>query len=151
MKNMFIKLFAILSCILMPVVIGQARSTKNTDFEVPFEFIVKDQVFPAGKYSIARLSEGNPNLLIIKRVDGKERTVFLTHNSIDKEPHQPLLTFKRYEDKYYLESIWIKGNPIGQKVLVGAYPPQSPKDEKVQMGENQKCRTLLETEIMRPI
>lgn len=130
MKSLFIKCSAIFSCIFMLAGVGSAQSINDSKFEIPFDFIVKDKVFSAGEYSIERLNQGNPNLLILKNSDGKQKTIFLTQNAGMKKNNQPRLSFKHYEDKYFLERVWLTEEGNGQQVLINNPDLKLPENEK---------------------
>lgn len=125
MKKTAIKFLAILVCILPLAAAGKAQSSKNAQFEIPFEFIVKDKVYPAGTYSIERLNPGNPNLLIMKNTDGKDKIVFLTQSFNKEQTTYARLTFKYLGDSYFLGSVLMNKNHTGQQALL-----PTPKDKK---------------------
>ena len=125
MKKIAIKFVAILVCILPLAAAGKAQSSKNTQFEIPFEFIVKDKVFPAGTYSIERLNPDNPSLLIMKNTDGKQKIVFLAQSFNKEQTNNARLTFKFFGNSYFLGSVWINKNHNGQLALL-----PSPRDKK---------------------
>lgn len=131
MKNIAIKFVAILVCILPFAVAGKAQSSKNAQFEIPFEFIVKDKVFPAGTYSIERLNPGNPNLLIMKNTGGKQKIVFLTQSFNKEQTNNARLTFKYLGDSYFLGSILINKNNDGQMALLPTPADKKPEAQKI--------------------
>ena len=125
MKKIAIKFVAILVCILPLAATSKAQSSKDAQFEIPFEFIVKDKVFPAGTYSIERLNPGNPSLLIMKNTHGKDKIVFLTQSFNKEQTNNARLTFKFFGNNYFLGSVWINNNHNGQLALL-----PSPRDKK---------------------
>ena len=130
MKKTAIKFLAILVCILPLAAAGKAQSSKNAQFEIPFEFIVKDKVYPAGTYSIERLNPGNPNLLIMKNTDGKDKIVFLTRSFNKEQSNNARLTFKFVGDSYFLGSVWINKNHNGQLALLPTPRDKKPEAQK---------------------
>ena len=149
MKHIFIKLFAILSCVLPLASIGNAQPTQISEFQIPFEFVVKDKVFPAGKYSIGRVNQGNPNLLLLKNTNGEQKMVLLAQNSNDSQPKQPRLTFKRFEERYFLEGITVNGNKNGQRVLLNISATKVPKTQKAFLIDSNKCLPAVQAESIR--
>lgn len=148
MRNIFIKSFAILGCILSFAAIGNAQSVKKSEFEIPFEFFVKSKVFPAGRYSIERLNSDNPNFLLLKNTNGKEKTIFLLQNSSGTQTKQPFLTFIRHDEKYFLESIRTNDNGKKHQVLLTVATPKMPKTQKALIFEANKS---LPTVLSKPI
>ncbi|HRH42757.1 MAG TPA: hypothetical protein PKY82_14100 [Pyrinomonadaceae bacterium] len=130
MKKIAIKFFAILVCILPFAAAGKAQSSKNAQFEIPFEFIVKDKVFPAGTYSIERLNPGNPSLLIMKNTLGKHKIVFLTQSFSKEQTNNARLTFKHLGESYFLGSVWINKNLNGLLVLLPTTKDKKPEAQK---------------------
>lgn len=144
MNHIFIKFFAILSCLLPFAAIGDAQSVKKTEFEIPFEFIVKEKVFPAGKYSIERLNSGNPNLLLLQNTTGKEKTIFLLQSSRRTETKQTFLSFIRSDEKYFLESLWMEDGGRKQQVLLSVSAPKVRKLQKALIiNANKNFSTVL--------
>lgn len=130
MEHILIRFAVILSCILSFSNFGNAQSIKKTEFEIHFEFIVKEKVFPAGRYSIEKLNGGNPNFLLLQNTNGKEKTVFLLQNSSEKNIEKPFLSFIRRDEKYFLESIRTNGNGKTQQVFLTVSVPKIPEESK---------------------
>jgi hypothetical protein len=126
-EQILIKFAVILGCILSFSNFGNAQSVFKTEFKVPFDFIVKEKVFPAGKYSIERLNGSNPNFLLLQNTDGSEKTVFLLQNSSEKNLEKPFLTFVRRDEKYFLESIKTSSNNNKQRILLTVLPKPNGK------------------------
>jgi hypothetical protein len=115
MNKQLIKYSAIIGCIVTFAVTGNAKSGIRSEFEIPFDFIIKDQTFPAGKYLIERLNPANSDFLILKKVGGKEKTIFLIQSaSTDKLQKQTHLIFSRSSESYVLSEIWTFGEKYGQ-------------------------------------
>lgn len=131
MKIRLIKLFTVLSCLFALTNISIAAGDIQREFEIPFEFTIKNKVFPAGKYSIERLSPSNPNFLVLKQVDGKLKTILLVQNTGGKEFSQDSrLLFNRDENSYTLEGVWAFGEKYGQKFLPNEKAGVTSKGEK---------------------
>jgi hypothetical protein len=89
---------------------GTARADSDAIAEatVPFPFVVNGQTLPAGKYVIQR-DETSPSVMMIRQENGNHEAVFVT--TIGDGGHDPagshaVLTFKRVENQYRLESVW---------------------------------------------
>jgi hypothetical protein len=131
MNKQLIKYSAIIGCIVTFAVTGNAKSVSRSEFEIPFDFMVKNQPFTAGKYSIERLNPINPNFLVLKKVGGKEKTIFLIQSaSIDKSKNQLKLIFSRSDEKYVLSGIWAFGEKYAYRVLADNSEDELIRSEK---------------------
>jgi hypothetical protein len=96
---------------------AQAQTASNRiDVKVPFEFVVADQKFPAGDYSISRAQpQSGDTILLIRSRDGHEGTARLTipvETLLPKDKDK--VVFQRYGDQYFLAQIWEKGSTAGR-------------------------------------
>ena len=103
MTEKFIKIFAILSCLLSFAAIGNAQIIKHSEFEIPFEFVVGDRVFPAGEYNLQSANDHKTSWLIAGKSD-KRIGAFLLANTIEdlNRISQAKLTFRQYGNRYFL-------------------------------------------------
>ncbi len=117
MNKQLIKFSVIIGFIVTFAVTGNAKSVSRSEFEIPFDFIIKDRIFPAGKYSVEHLNQVNSNFLILKKVGGNEKTIFLIQSaSTNKLKNQMQLIFNRTDKKYVLNEIWAFGERYGQRI-----------------------------------
>ncbi len=85
---------------------AQADSQDLTVTTVPFDFVVGNKTFTAGKYSINRISADPQGGLRIQSLDGKTGTFFLSTTSGPTVPNgEPKLQFRHEGDKYFLAAI----------------------------------------------
>ena len=88
----------------------QAQTTHAFEVEVPFDFVVKGQAYEAGTYRIGRLSESNPDMLVLKTVAGKKSLILQTTPLNSGGPAKSSeLSFRRYSDSYVLDGIRASG------------------------------------------
>jgi len=86
--------------------------------DVPFDFSIQDQQFPAGQYSFEM---GSGSLAASSRVtvweaDGKGVRILSTLPGFDADATVSGLRFNKYKDRYYLSSISIQGNKATVKM-----------------------------------
>jgi hypothetical protein len=102
MKKRFIKIFAVLSCILPLALVASAQTNKQTQFDIPYEFVVGDKVMPAGEY-IVRGANDQKTAWVIAEKGRKGKTVFLLAGTIDSaRMNEAKMTFRQYGDRYFL-------------------------------------------------
>ena len=83
-----------------------ADSRDVTVTAVPFDFVVGNTTFPAGTYTIRRISDDPQQGLHIQSTDGKTGAFFLPTTSAPVAlNHQPKLQFRHEGDKYFLSAI----------------------------------------------
>jgi hypothetical protein len=103
-----------------------ARAQQGTVIaKIPYEFVAGGKTFPAGTYTITRVSPDKTQVLQIRDNKTSRNSVFLQPLSSDGAVDHPLLTFKRVGDSYYLGRI---------ATLAGVYNLATPKAE-VSLGE----------------
>ena len=103
MKKRLMKIFMCLLFIAAPAATASAAAASRTIFEIEMDFVVRDEKFPAGKYSIGRLSASNPEILVLKRLGGKTKSVLLIRQNGDRQPDKPLsLRFQSTGGSFFL-------------------------------------------------
>src|SRR5262249_34683820 len=100
----------------MPAAVSvYAQSDMSLKVNIPFEFSVKNEVLPAGEYTVGYLSQGT---LVIRSADGSVARVFSTMATLSsKTRNESSLVFHRYGDQYFLSTIWTAGNDTGRELF----------------------------------
>jgi hypothetical protein len=95
---------AVLAAMGLAMAVGSARAQDTVVVKVPFNFMVRGQEFPAGRYDISRDGE----ILAIRGVDnrGKVFAITMPADGRDPERSEPALVFTRYENEYQLSEVW---------------------------------------------
>jgi hypothetical protein len=91
---------------------GMAQSAPTIKANIPFDFTVGNQSFPAGQYSLARPS---PNLVLLRNAKGSTVAMAFTRELAD-DPQAPLSTILKFEvagDHRQLIEAWSKDEPEG--------------------------------------
>lgn len=102
---------------------GSARGQNDgmTTFSIPFHFLVGENIFPPGEYTITRhlptlyrgvlrihQREGNLGMIIQPPMPLASRR--------DKMADKGMLVFNRYGNRTFLSEVWIPGDNVGRKV-----------------------------------
>ena len=95
---------------------GTARAADTLEVNVPFPFLVNNQVFPAGHYMVEEDSLAGPAVLIIRGMHNREAAFVLTHAASGRGPDGPALQFEHRENQYRLSRIW-ESPTEGQSVV----------------------------------
>ena len=84
---------------------------------VPFPFMVKDQMFPAGTYTIRKSDEDNGVAYTIRSLNGRISEVFLTEEAQKLiPPSKTELVFNEVGQKHFLYQFFDAGAEIGRQV-----------------------------------
>jgi hypothetical protein len=141
MKKHSLKLFSLALILAVSAVIvsaGTAPSSRAITFDVPFDFQIGNEKYPAGKY---RVSRENQNVVVIEDLEGTTAKILLGGSSGDalKAFDQSNLTFYKYGNRYFLRKV----NSPTISVYVGVS-----RDEKEVRGNgyDQLARVILKAD-----
>jgi hypothetical protein len=131
MKN-----FRVVSLLVAALVMGSVVQAQQTRVQanVPFNFLIGDNVYPAGEYIIGKTSNGTSTL----RVDyaGEATALVFANTCSSLNPSEKTkLVFHRVGDTYFLYQIWTEGNDSGLEL------PRSKTE--IQMASNQPKSDLI--------
>jgi len=91
---------------------------------LPFGFVVAEKTFPAGTYSVSRLSDDKFDGLILTSYD-KHTSVFVRPSEFESaSPDKPQMSFQRVGDQHFLSTIqttWdVYHFPVSRSVIMEA-------------------------------
>ena len=93
---------------------GTASASK-LEVNVPFPFLVNNEVFPAGHYMVEQDTVADPSVMLIRGMHTPQAAFVLTHAANGRGPG-PALQFEHRENQYRLSNIW--ESPVeGQSVV----------------------------------
>jgi hypothetical protein len=83
---------------------------------IPFDFVLGNQVLSAGEYKVITQGSGNEAILI-RSDDGKAVALSLTYACTSLKPSDKTkLIFHTFGGRYFLSQIWTEGNTRGRQV-----------------------------------
>jgi len=93
----------------------QAQSN-GVKADIPFDFVVGNQMLPAGEYTVS--NQGSVNQAILIRSDeGNSAALSLTQSCSSLHPSaKTKLVFHTMGGRYFLYQIWTQGNYSGQQL-----------------------------------
>src|ERR1700756_5784106 len=100
MKYLFALLLTLVS---LGTVRADSRDTTITT--IPFDFVIGNKTFPAGKYTISRISDDPRTGLHIQSADGKTNMLFRPITLESSSNDQAKLEFLHQGDLYFLARI----------------------------------------------
>jgi hypothetical protein len=117
MKSQVGRVFA--SLLLSVLMLGSALHAQSTErvikANIPFDFVVGNEVFPAGRYSVALVG---PVMLELRDSRGRALINVLTQSvQTLATSDRPKLRFDSKSGQNVLTQVWQEGHEIGQQVL----------------------------------
>jgi hypothetical protein len=118
LKKQILSIVATLTLVIPMAIIGFAGLRAKVSADVPFDFIIGDKEFKAGKYSIGRVNSiGASETLILRAEDNREAFNFNTNNVIGKGEPRAKLVFHRYGNQYFLAQVFDGQSEQGSGLL----------------------------------
>jgi hypothetical protein len=117
MKNRVVRVFAslLLSVLMLGSAVYAQRNERVIKANIPFDFVVGREIFPAGQYSVVLIG---PVLLELRDSRGRTLINVLTQSvQAPAAPGQPKLHFDHEGGQNVLTQVWQEGDEIGQQVL----------------------------------
>jgi hypothetical protein len=88
----------------------KAQTTMGVRANVPFEFVVGDKTFPAGKITAHGVSASQAGSISIRNLGSGEQTYRIGQKlTATDASNEAKLVFHKYGDRYYLAQIWVPG------------------------------------------
>jgi hypothetical protein len=120
MKNLSLITLSVLMLVFVGVAPLQAQSINVSGasrVNVPFQFNVGHEKFPAGDYLIAPVLDSS---IRIQNISGGKATVVLTNWTSGGRVQGPKLVFNTYGDRHFLSQFWLHRSDIGRQLFVSA-------------------------------
>lgn len=106
MKKKAINILTVFVCLAAFSAAAVAYPKYRLEITIPFDFVLKSQTIPAGKYSFERMSPDDSTLLVLRSADRKINVIFRVQSfPLRKTVEKTQLVFKRDEEKYLLTEI----------------------------------------------
>jgi hypothetical protein len=112
MKNVLGFVFVAASMMLASSVQAQEYRLKA---DVPFDFVIDNQIHKAGNYDIRKLTP-NSNLLVVESKSESKSTIVSPHPCAERAwAKTTKLVFHRSGDTYFLYQVWVQGRQFGSE------------------------------------
>ena len=97
--------------------IANAQGRDRIEVHIPFSFVLRERMLPAGKYVVERADSGRPNLLTLTNVDTRIVSVVIAQRVEKNNPSTTSsLMFINRQGKLYLFQVWSVGSMNGAQV-----------------------------------
>ena len=121
---------ALLGLGLLFAVSGVQAQQNGVRANIPFDFVVGNQVLPAGEYVVAALGSAN-QAIVIRSTDRKNAIMSVTSSCSTARPStQTKLVFHTLGGRYFLSQIWTQGYDQGRQLRQSS--------TEVEMAKNQQ-------------
>jgi hypothetical protein len=96
----------VFAVILLGLFAGRARAEERLVVTVPFDFVVRGETLPAGRYEVFEGSDRS--VLMIRGESSKAVAVALSTPADGTDPRgtEPTLVFSHVENRYVLSQVW---------------------------------------------
>ena len=103
---------------------------------IPFDFTVKGQKMPAGKYEVTR-DFTKPDTIQISSLDEGRSVLVVTYRALVTQPgaESPRMIFNQYGNRYFFSELWTSDgierrtspSKLEREVKASAVPKQAPR------------------------
>jgi hypothetical protein len=132
LKKQILSIVATLTLIIPMAIIGFAGLRARVSADVPFDFMIGNKEFKAGKYSIGRITSiGTSETLILRADDNRETFNFNTNNVYGKGEPSAKLVFHRYGNQYFLAQVFDGESELGSALLKSKAEQEAAKKRDV--------------------
>jgi hypothetical protein len=125
------------ACVLVSMIVvpAQAQMMPGTTMHVvvPFDFIVREKILPAGRYEIKRLNDST-ELLVVRNINDRHDQVVIDTESVEPRaiPNNSEVVFHRYGDSYFLSEVLTAGEQTGEELA----PSRAERHLRREMASN---------------
>lgn len=97
------------------------QSDRQTIIHIPFNFIVGEKTFPAGKYVIQQNRKDSDLVWAIRHKDNVGNALVLTTPvRANDTVEETKLVFHQYDDLYFLAEFWTPGSNTGRELQISS-------------------------------
>lgn len=118
MKKLIGNIFGIL-CSIVAFAGMTAATSSRLEFTIPFKFIVRNQIFPSGQYTVERLNPADPSVLILKNVDSKKKAIVQTRRIVKEGATGTPPLARGRDGQYFSIDLWETGLNTGYRIFLG--------------------------------
>ena len=118
-KQMFMLAASVVVLVTMAAVTTtQAQTTNQFTADIPFDFHVGGEKFPAGEYTIRCLNPSSDvKVLQLRKTNGESSVMLHTNSIIGRINRNSRLVFNRYGNQYFLSQAWLVSESLGMQAV----------------------------------
>jgi hypothetical protein len=116
-KQIFMLAASIVVLVTMAAVTtAQAQTMNQFTADIPFDFHVGGERFPAGEYTIRCLNPSS-KVLQLRKTDGETSVMLHTNSIVGRMNQKSRLVFSRYGNQYYFSQAWLGSESLGMQAV----------------------------------
>ena len=97
---------------------ANAQTTHQFTANIPFDFHVSGERFPAGEYRVRCLNPSSDvKVLQLRKTDGQSSVILHTNGIVGRMNQKSKLVFNRYGNQYYFAQAWLPSERIGMQAV----------------------------------
>jgi hypothetical protein len=97
---------------------AQAQTTHQLTADIPFDFHVGGERFPAGQYTVRCLNPSSDVKVVqLRNTDGKTNVSLITNSIVGRMDKKSSLVFNRYGNQYYFAQAWMVSERVGMQAV----------------------------------
>jgi hypothetical protein len=97
---------------------AQAQTINQFTADIPFDFHVGGERFPAGEYTIRCLNPSSDvKVLQLRKTDGESSVMLHTNSMVGRMNPKSRLVFSRYGNQYYFSQAWLGSESLGMQAV----------------------------------
>jgi len=100
--------FRFLIALIGVAALGTAAKSQAVDqivIHIPYEFVVAGETLPPGTYRVSRLSETEPEVLILSSLEGRAGLMIRSSEVESKLADKPAVSFEQIDGQHFLNRI----------------------------------------------
>jgi hypothetical protein len=95
-----------------------AQATQQFTADIPFDFHVGGERFPAGEYTVRCVNPSSDvKVLQLRKTDGESSVMLHTNSVIGRMNRTSKLIFNRYGNQYYFSQAWLASDGLGMQAV----------------------------------
>ena len=97
---------------------AHAQTINQFTADIPFDFHVGGERFPAGEYTIRCVNPSSDvKVLQLRKTDGGPSVVLHTNSIVGRMNRKSKLVFSRYGNQYYFSQAWLASESLGMQAV----------------------------------
>lgn len=113
---------------LLFVTASASAQTVKIKADIPFDFVVNQQLLPKGEYTVESFGTPSSGTLVLRSADHTAKSMLIGHAcETPIPPANAKLVFHHYGEQYFLAQVWSVGDTSGRELAKGRREAQMAK------------------------
>ena len=117
-KQIFMLAASVVVLVTMAAATKTQAQTNQFTADIPFDFNVGREQFPAGEYTVRCLNPSSDvKVLQLRKTDGETSVMLHTNSIVGRINRKSRLVFNRYGNQYFLSQAWLVSESLGMQAV----------------------------------